>query len=111
MSFKPGHKKIGGRAKGVPNKFTRSVMEICQEMNFDPVQGLIELARCAEDEGNRVTAHKELMKYIYPQRKAVEHSGSIDTGLQQMIESLEGKTEDELAKIAASCLSPVASET
>lgn len=110
MSFKPGHKKIGGRAKGVPNRFTRSVLQICEEMGYDPVAGLIELATRGEEESNRVTAAKELMKYIYPQRKAIEHSGSVDTGLQQMIESLEGKTEDELAKIATGSNSPTNSK-
>ena len=90
-----------GRKKGTPNKMTQSVIDICAEMGFDPVRGLVQLALTAEDESNRVTAHKELMKYIYPQRKAVEHSGTIDTGLQSIIESIKDKSEDELTKIAA----------
>jgi hypothetical protein len=88
-----------GRKKGTPNKMTQSVMDICAEMGFDPVRGLVQLALTAEDESNRVTAHKELMKYIYPQRKAVEHSGTIDTGLQSIIDNLKDKTPEELKEI------------
>jgi hypothetical protein len=125
-----------GRKKGTPNKLTQDLMSKCEELGVDPFEVLLHFAKgdwktlgydtetrlvSASEFGEiteytitpelRAKAAKDACEYLFPKRKAVEHSGSIDTGLQSMIESLEGKTEDELAKIAASCLSPSTSKT
>lgn len=73
-----------GRKPGVPNKVNRDLFEKIQDAvrekfgieDYDPVKSLAEIANDpANDINVRSGAHKEVSKYIHPQRKAVEHSG------------------------------------
>lgn len=70
--FQKGHAKIGGRQKGTPNKRTADIIERLKEE--DIVGSLLEIAQRTEKEETQVTIYKELLKYIYPQRKAVDMS-------------------------------------
>lgn len=63
-------KKTGGRKKGTPNK--KTVEFINALGSFDPVKRLIELCSRTEDETLEAKICLEMLKYIYPQRKAVE---------------------------------------
>ena len=63
--------KTGGRKKGTPNKRTADIVERLK--GVDIVGELLEIARTTEKEDTKVTVYKELMKYVYPQRKAVEN--------------------------------------
>lgn len=67
-----------GRTKGTPNRFTQNLMQICEEKDLDVFQALVEVALDKES-SDRFHALKELAQYLYPKRKALEHSGSIDT--------------------------------
>jgi hypothetical protein len=101
--FAPGHKKHGGRTKGTPNKKTFDAAAIAEELEVDPLEVL--LYACSnnwkalgyESEVRtrlvgenavtedaipisiRIQAAKEAAQYLYPKRKAIEHSGSIDS--------------------------------
>ncbi len=70
-----GH-KTGGRAAGTPNRKTLEVAERLAELKCDPIEGM---ARIATDEKNppelRGRMFAELAQYVYPKRKAIEHSG------------------------------------
>ncbi len=72
---KPGERR-GGRAKGTPNKSTLSVQERLRELGCDPIAGM---ALIAMDEGSshelRGKMFAELAQYVWPKRKAIEHSG------------------------------------
>jgi hypothetical protein len=59
-----------GRKAGTPNK-RRSILEICEELSFDP---FIELAKIAADNANlnQFAALKELCQYIEPKKKSTE---------------------------------------
>ena len=74
--FKKGHAKKGGRKKGTPNKRTRELFEVLG--SFDPAQELIKLYNETDNKDLKVSISKELMKYVYPQRKAVEMTGDIE---------------------------------
>lgn len=66
---------------GSPNKRRFDVEQRLKELNCDPLEGMARIAKIAESEGDLSLAgqmHKELIKYILPQLKAVEHSGNID---------------------------------
>lgn len=70
-----------GRQKGTKNNATLSVEERLAAMNCKPLEGLAEIAKQAKAKGDlnlATTCYKELCKYVHPQRKAVEHTGSID---------------------------------
>ena len=77
-TFKKGRKKTegSGRKKGTPNKRTADIMERLK--GVDIVGELLEIARTTEKEETKVTVYKELMKYVYPQRKAVEIANEVE---------------------------------
>ena len=76
--FTKGHKKVegSGRKKGTPNKKTADIIERLK--GVDIVGELLEIARTTEKEETKVTVYKELMKYVYPQRKAVEIANEVE---------------------------------
>jgi hypothetical protein len=74
-------RKTGGRAKGVPNKDKRTLIERLRA-EYPGYHPVIAMARIAHDpKSDRATqfaAHKEIARYIEPQRKAVEVTGAPD---------------------------------
>ena len=68
--FIKGHRKIGGRRKGTPNKKTSEIIERLKDE--DIVGSLLEIANTTEKEEIKLKVYIELMKYVYPQRKAVD---------------------------------------
>ncbi len=62
--------KTGGRKKGTPNKRTADIIERLKKE--DIVGSLLEIAHTSENEDTKVTVYKELLKYCYPQRKAID---------------------------------------
>lgn len=92
-----GGKRAGaGRKKGVPNKKTQIVEEILESLGCNPLLNLVRIAMgerimattyLNKETGERVeeaviptldqqlAANKELCQYVYPKRKAIEHSG------------------------------------
>ena len=109
MSFKPGHKKIGGRAKGAVNKQTADLHETARRLNCDPFEILILFAKgdheaLGYDKFNRKIfgenvvdeltispelrekSAKDACEYLYPKRKAIEHTGKDG---EQLLPSIE----------------------
>lgn len=79
-------KKTGGRSKGTPNKKKAAEIEEVKQLfneagGFKKIFGLIELI---EDPKDQVSMMLKTVEYILPKRKAVEHSGSIDTGQEEL---------------------------
>lgn len=85
MAFKPGHKKIGGRKPGTPNKKTMAIEEAVLASGKDPLQTLLDLLDSPEV-GIRLAAAKELCQYLYPKRKALEVSNPNDQGFKVILE-------------------------
>ena len=75
MGQKVGHKKVGGRQKGTPNKKTKELLEVLG--SFNPAEKLMQLYAETTNEELKTSIAKELMKYVYPQRKAVEMTGDV----------------------------------
>lgn len=93
-------KKTGGRQKGTPNKDTSHINDVCKRMGLDPIEALayyamgkyveLGLPEFIEKQGFqgvvvkelsipieiRVDCLKTLVSYMYPKRKAIEHSVS-----------------------------------
>ena len=79
----PGERR-GGRTAGTPNKDTSRLMELLSKKypKWDPVIAMAEVANGNKaDEGLRFAAAKEVAQYVYPKRKAIEHSGKDGTPL------------------------------
>lgn len=65
-----------GRKKGSINKLALTVASKLEELGCDPIEGMALIAadrNCPRDV--RVKCYAELAQYVYPKRKAVEHSG------------------------------------
>lgn len=65
-----------GRKKGTPNKKTKELQEILG--SFNPAEKLMEIYNSTEDEQLKASICKDLLKYVYPQRKAVEMTADVD---------------------------------
>ena len=96
---KPGERR-GGRKKNTPNKRTQTLIERAEKLGIDPFEILLHFAEgdwealgyksetklisagmgqtlyvdtiAVED---RIQAAKEVCQYLYPKRKAIEHTG------------------------------------
>jgi hypothetical protein len=71
-----GGVRIGaGRPKGAKGRKSRTLEERMAGMGVDPLEQLVEIAVEARSQGDlhlAVSAFKELARYVYPMRKAVE---------------------------------------
>ena len=99
------------RQKGTPNRKTQDLFEIANRLKCDPFEVLImftkadwkglgyssaTITKVLKDGGTleverippelRLHAAKESAKYLYPQRKAVEHSSDEDKGFRILIQ-------------------------
>lgn len=80
-------KKTGGRQKGTPNKATQDLMAICEAKGLDPFAAMVELAVTETNRDKKFDRLKEIAQYLYPKRKAVEHSMDADSaGFKVIIE-------------------------
>ncbi len=68
--------KGAGRKKGSVGKLSLQVLTRLEELGFDPIMQMVEIAN---DKGAplelRGKMAAELAQYVWPKRKAVEHSG------------------------------------
>jgi len=72
--------KTGGRTKGTPNRKTVEVVERLAALGCDPLEGMAALAMDASNPPElRGRMYAELAAYLYPKRKAVEHSAEDGT--------------------------------
>jgi hypothetical protein len=71
-----GGARIGaGRPKGAKGRKSRTLEERMARMGVDPLEQLVEIAVEARGQGDlhlAVSAFKELARYVYPMRKAVD---------------------------------------
>jgi hypothetical protein len=74
-----GGARIGaGRPKGAKGRKSRTLEERMAGMGVDPLEQLVEIAVEARSQGDlhlAVSAFKELARYVYPMRKAVDDRG------------------------------------
>ena len=69
--------KTGGRTKGTPNRRTQAVVERLEELNCDPIEGMVIVSKNAMAAGDYQLAgsmFKELAQYVFPKRKAIDHT-------------------------------------
>ncbi len=94
--FKPGEARHpnAGRKKGTPNKSTQSILELCEAMNFSPIEAMLKIASNQVHEKN-FEALKEVCTYIYPKRKSLEHSGSLDPKLMEAAEQVASLNKEQ----------------
>ncbi len=96
MAFKKGEPRpqTAGRKAGTPNKRSQSLFDLCDEMDFNPFKAMLTIAK---DDTHKDSAMmlKEVAKYLYPARKAIELSATLDPKLQEAAESLTDMSKEE----------------
>lgn len=99
MAAPKGHPRYGGRKKGTPNKKTAGIQsEIEARLGKSmPLAILDELADL--DASERAHILLDLMKYVYPTRKAIEHSVDVPPEVLDKFEELNGMSDKDLKKI------------
>lgn len=106
-------RKTGGRQKGTPNKLSLTVATRLEELGCDPIEGMARIAmdsKSPDDLRGRMCA--ELANYVYPKRKAIEHSGKGGTELfpdltrmrTEITKAMMGVSEEAMAELAAKLL-------
>lgn len=88
MGVGAGSKKSGGRKKGIPNRRTLRLEEICKKKKIEPFVALLELCK-SNDLMIRLAALKEVCQYLYPKRKAIEISESRENPIGASSEKAE----------------------
>lgn len=92
MPAPKGHKKWGGRQKGTPNKSTDELFQVCQKHNCNVFEGMVIIAVETHDPGKKFDRLARIAEYLYPKRKAIEHSGEVETKEPEIREeSLENR--------------------
>ena len=83
MPFKKGHKKIGGKKKGTPNKATQDHRDLINKLISSPEQLLKDLASLEPKE--RIDATIKLLEYTTPKQSRVETNVTAELGLSSII--------------------------
>lgn len=112
-----GQSRTGGRKKGTPNKLTKELQELTEKLGIDPFEVLLRLAagdwrglgypkgiaigpfgiKCPTiDPSVRAKAASEACSYLFPKRKAIEHSVP---GIEDAIRGLSDDQLDDRIKI------------
>lgn len=87
-------KKTGGRSAGVPNRKTQSLIQMCEDMNFCPFEAMLTIAKDSEHKDSAMML-KEVATYLYPKRKSLEHSGSLDPKMMEAAERVASMSKEE----------------
>ena len=81
--------KTGGRQKGTPNKKTKELIEILGA--FNPVEKLKDIFANTKDDCLKAKICLDLLKYIYPQRKAIDFQSSENNGFTVIVQDEKAK--------------------
>jgi len=79
MTFKPGHVKVGGRAKGVPNRATAEIRDFARNLLEDPAYK--EALRARLIKGQAGSVEIQLLHYAYGKPKSEEATTAIPSWL------------------------------
>lgn len=101
-----------GRRKGQVNKLSLHVLTRLEELGFDPIKKMVDIAMAKttpiEVRGKMCS---ELAQYVWPKRKAVEHSGFIDGSIvsgADPIDALRSRVAGIIERERASGVLPIA---
>ncbi|WP_127139074.1 hypothetical protein [Flagellimonas oceanensis] len=65
MPFKPGHKKVGGRKKGTPNRYTEDVRKILKDVVFNELENIPDILEELPPE-KRIDVFLKLIPFVFP---------------------------------------------
>ena len=107
------------RQGATPSQMSERIRDLCNANGYDPVYEMVELLRKGEKvtikdaDGNELTEykplpattqlriHEQMMKYIYPQLKAVDIQGHIDANVTINVKQYSAKFEGKQTAVDA----------
>lgn len=90
-------RKTGGRVAGTPNRKTRDIADLLESLDCDPIRGMARIAMNKKTRPElRGRMFAELAQYVYPKRKAIEHTGATDAPIQSRHELIFVRPGDNL---------------
>jgi hypothetical protein len=92
-----GHPKWGGRQKGSVNKSTQALFDLCAKKKIDVFEAMLDLAITELDRDKKFDKLSQIAHYLYPKRKAVEHSLEDDSGVAEKLKAARERL-NKLAK-------------
>lgn len=72
MAFKEGHNKVGGRAKGVPNKNTIELRLILREVLEEEIKNLPTYLHAITDHKAKLELLIKLMPFVFPKMQSID---------------------------------------
>lgn len=75
-----GKTKTGGRERGTPNVITQDLIKACADQGVDPFIELVKDIQLIDEPGMRAPLWEKVCSYLYPKRKAIEHSADKESG-------------------------------
>ena len=101
MARAQGTTKTGGRRKGTPNRKTGQLADQLASLGID-VPSEIAKALPNLDVTTRTGVLMELMTFLFPKRKAIEHSGVVESPIAPELtkEELKARVEDDHRRLS-----------
>ena len=99
MPFEKGHKKIGGRKKGTPNKATREWNELTEAITTDHAERFNDILSGMNDE-RFIDTYIKVLEYFKPKQNRVDNvssDGSM-TPQKELTESEKQSIIDDIKK-------------
>jgi len=73
MGFEIGHKKQGGRTKGVPNRLTKEMRSVLKDVIYNELDDIQNTLRSLKPK-EKLDVVLKLMPYVVPKVKTVSHT-------------------------------------
>ena len=79
-------RKTGGRVVGTPNRKTAEINDLLESLRCNPIEGMAQIAQDLKNSPElRGRMYAELAQYVYPKRKAIEHTGDFGVSIAETI--------------------------
>lgn len=91
-----------GRKKGTPNKNSLDLLRICEEKGVDVFAEMVSIAMTTTLPEVRFKMFSQIAEYLYPKRKALEHSGHLGMEWAKKVEEIDSMTKEDQVKLLES---------
>ena len=84
MPFEKGHKKLGGRKKGIPNKSTTQIRELLNSVLQEEIERVPEYFNAITDPKQRLDALAKLLPFIVPKMQSIKEVKQEDNHINKI---------------------------
>ena len=84
MPFEKGHKKLGGRKQGIPNKSTTQIRELLNSVLQEEIERIPEHFNAITDPKQRLDALAKLLPFIAPKMQSIKEVKQEDNQINKI---------------------------